>query len=59
MDLKTIDGCGRLHNWGHAFAIVDWFDNGEFKVEVEITDGKTMFGRTIITSKSIGAYRVS
>ena len=33
---------GRLHNWGHAFAIVDWFDNGEFKVEtVEIIDGKT------------------
>jgi hypothetical protein len=33
---------GRLHNWGHAFAIIDWFDNGEFKVEVvEIIDGKT------------------
>ena len=33
---------GRLHNWGHAFAIVDWFSNGEFKVEVvEIIDGKT------------------
>tara|TARA_Y100001963_G_C6785459_1_gene452439 strand:+ start:1989 stop:2753 length:765 start_codon:yes stop_codon:yes gene_type:complete len=33
---------GRLHNWNHAFAIVDWFTNGDFKVEVvEIVNGKT------------------
>ena len=33
---------GRLHNWNHAFAIVDWFKNGDFKVEViEIINGKT------------------
>ena len=33
---------GRLHNWAHAFAIVDWFSNGDFKVEViEIVNGKT------------------
>lgn len=33
---------GNLHNWNHAFAIVDWFENGNFKVEVvEIIDGKT------------------
>ena len=33
---------GNLHNWNHAFAIVDWFANGDFKVEVvEIIDGKT------------------
>ena len=33
---------GNLHNWNHAFAIVDWFKNGDFKVEVvEIIKGKT------------------
>ena len=33
---------GNLHNWNHAFAIVDWFSNGDFKVEVvEIIDGRT------------------
>jgi hypothetical protein len=33
---------GNLHNWNHAFAIVDWFVNGDFKVEVvEIIGGKT------------------
>ena len=33
---------GRLVNWGHAFGIVDWFKNGDFKVEVvEIVNGKT------------------
>ena len=40
---------GRLHNWVHAFAIVDWFENGQFKVEiVEIYDGVTsLWGETI------------
>ena len=33
---------GNLHNWNHAFAIVDFFKNGDFKVEiVEIINGKT------------------
>ena len=33
---------GRLHNWNHAFAIIDWFKNGNFKIEViEIIKGKT------------------
>ena len=33
---------GRLHNWNHAFGIIDWFKNGDFKVEgIEIVKGKT------------------
>ena len=33
---------GNLNNWNHGFAIVDWFANGDFKVEVvEIINGKT------------------
>ena len=33
---------GNLHNWNHAFAIVDWFKGGDFKIEVvEIIKGKT------------------
>tara|TARA_Y100000361_G_scaffold144803_1_gene153253 strand:- start:128 stop:910 length:783 start_codon:yes stop_codon:yes gene_type:complete len=33
---------GNLHNWNHAFAIIDWFKNGNFKVEVvEIINGET------------------
>jgi len=33
---------GRLHNWQHAFGIVDWYDRGNFKVDVvEIVSGKT------------------
>jgi len=33
---------GNLHNWNHAFAIVDWFKGGDFKVEVvEIIRGRT------------------
>ena len=33
---------GNLHNWNHAFAIVDFFKNGDFKVEVvEIINGRT------------------
>jgi hypothetical protein len=40
---------GRLHNWNHAFGIVDWFKNGDFKVEViEIINGKTtLWGKEI------------
>lgn len=40
---------GRLHNWNHAFAIIDWFKNGDFKVEVvEIIDGKTTLWGNLI-----------
>ena len=40
---------GRLHNWNHAFGIIDWFKNGDFKVEViEIINGKTtLWGQPI------------
>ena len=41
---------GRLTNWNHAFAIVDWFKGGNFKVEVvEIIKGKTtLWGESIV-----------
>ena len=33
---------GRLNNWGHAFAVVDFFTDGNFKIEVvEIINGRT------------------
>ena len=32
----------RKTNWVHAFAIIDWFGNGDFRVDVvDITNGKT------------------
>ena len=32
---------GRLHNWNHAFGIVNFYKNGDFQVEViDIIDGK-------------------
>ena len=44
---------GNLHNWNHAFAIVDWFKNGDFKVEVvEIIKGRTsLWGKVINGTK--------
>jgi predicted phosphodiesterase len=34
---------GRLHNWNHAVAIVDWWKNGNFTVQVvEIVKGKAV-----------------
>lgn len=40
---------GRLHNWCHAFAIVDWFTNGDFRVDtVEIHKGKTTVWGNVI-----------
>jgi predicted phosphodiesterase len=40
---------GRLHNWVHAFGIVDWFKDGAFRVDtVEIYNGKTsLWGKAI------------
>tara|TARA_R110002020_G_scaffold451011_1_gene664808 strand:+ start:72 stop:845 length:774 start_codon:yes stop_codon:yes gene_type:complete len=33
---------GRLVNWNHCFGIIDWFSNGNFKLEVvEIVKGRT------------------
>ncbi len=44
---------GNLHNWNHAFAIVDWFQNGDFKVEVvEIIKGRTtLWGKLLDGNK--------
>ena len=44
---------GNLHNWNHGFAIVDWFSNGDFKVEVvEIINGRTsLWGKLIDGNK--------
>jgi hypothetical protein len=44
---------GRLTNWNHAFAIVDFFKNGDYKVEVvEIIKGKTtLWGKPIYGNK--------
>ena len=43
---------GRLVNWNHAFAIVDWFKGGNFKVEVvEIINGKTSLWGELIDGK--------
>jgi len=41
---------GRLHNWNHAVAIVDFFDNGNFAVQiVEIIKGRTVLnGKEIV-----------
>ena len=39
----------RKTNWGHAFGIVDWFSNGDFRLDVvDITKGKTfLWGKMI------------
>ena len=44
---------GRLTNWNHAFAIIDWFKNGDYKVEiVEIINGRTtLWGEVIDGNK--------
>jgi len=40
---------GRLTNWNHAFAIIDWFKNGDYKVEiVEIINGRTTLWGEVI-----------
>lgn len=40
---------GRLHNWNHAVGVIDFYDNGNFKIEVvEIIDGTTsVWGKAI------------
>ena len=43
---------GRLHNWNHDVGVVDWFGNGNFKVEVvEIVDGTTSIWGKFINAK--------
>ena len=44
---------GNLTNWNHSFAVVDWFDNGDFKVDVvEIVNGRTTLWGQIIDGNS-------
>lgn len=40
---------GRCNNWSHAFAIVDWFEDGNFRIDVvDISKGRTfVWGRSI------------
>ena len=43
---------GRLTNWNHAFAIIDWFKGGNYKVEVvEIIKGQTSLWGKLIEGK--------
>tara|TARA_B100000161_G_C33543719_1_gene411958 strand:- start:1577 stop:1828 length:252 start_codon:yes stop_codon:yes gene_type:complete len=44
---------GRLTNWNHGFAIIDWFKGGNFIVNVvEIIKGKTtVWGKLIDGAK--------
>ena len=43
---------GRLTNWNHAFAIIDWFKGGNYKVEVvEIIKGRTSLWGELIEGK--------
>lgn len=44
---------GHLHNWQHAFGIIDWFSNGDFRLDVvEIINGKTVvWGKTVEADK--------
>jgi len=46
---------GRLHNWQHAFGIIDWFSNGDFRLDVvEIIHGKTtVWGQIIEADQNI------
>ena len=51
-DMRHEKNCwlrGRLHNWNHAVGVVDWFANGNFKIEViEIIKGVTsVWGKVI------------
>ena len=40
----------RMHNWSHAFAIVDFYDKGYFTVHIiQIIDGKTSLWGELIT----------
>jgi hypothetical protein len=43
---------GRKVNWGHSFAIVDWFVDGTFRADiVDITGGKTFVWGEMIDGK--------
>lgn len=44
---------GRHVNWAHAFGIIDWFPNGDFRLDVvDITNGKTfVWGQPISGDK--------
>ena len=51
----------RKVNWGHAFAIVDFYgDNGEFTVDVvQIIDGRTSIWGTLLESKTMPKSNIS
>ena len=45
--------CGRLTNWNHAFAIIDFYKGGDYKVEVvEIINGKTSLWGELINGNN-------
>ena len=49
---ESLNEAWRMHNWSHAFAIVDFFDKGFFTVHViQIIDGKTSLWGELITGK--------
>jgi hypothetical protein len=42
----------RMHNWSHAFAIVDFYDKGFFTVHlIQIINGKTSLWGELIKGK--------
>lgn len=44
---------GRKVSWGHAFGVIDWFSNGDFRLDVvDITKGKTFLWGEIIDGNS-------
>ena len=44
--------CGRLTNWNHAFAIIDFYKDGNYNVQiVEIINGRTSLWGEIIDGK--------
>ena len=44
---------GRTTNWAHAFAIIDWFPTGDFRIDVvDIYNGRTfVWGKEINGNK--------
>lgn len=46
---------GRLTNWNHGFAVINWFKGGDYTVEVvEIINGKTTLWGNVLTGKGKG-----
>jgi hypothetical protein len=50
----------RITNWGHAFAIIDFYGDGDFTVNVvQIIDGKTSIWGTLIDGNNSKTYITS